>query len=227
MKKYKIVLNPNSLIRPETESGLNDFRGYLSYDLDNIEPNLLVNENNVTQYLTDTGNTQVTSRFVEYLSANTTNVEFREIYYTSYKVAPILNDFYNKRIRFNIEPNLILIYDALDNTELVSYKNNNFDFEKNKRKNLDNKETLIEKHQSNSTIDDYYIDVSINVKQNFVFSTDYSQYLADCVEDGVVLKNCFVNLNKKTDPFEFWTNNKPQLKPIQNLLLNNIIRRNI
>lgn len=54
--------------------------------------------------------------------------------------------------------------------------------------------------------ENYYINIEINKTQAPVLTTDYSQYLADCKRGGVVLRNCFVYLNTKVDPFEYWGN---------------------
>lgn len=212
MKKYKIVLRElPGLAEPNiTDPRLSSFNGYLIHSNNTIE-NGLVNEYNVRSYLDNPNNSSVVERFKQYLSANTENqMQFDEIYYKAKKVYPILNDFYNEEIRFRSEANNVLVQDALNGTQVVTYRNNNFDFETNRRLDLDEKSKLVEIFSAETAID-YYISVSINIKEDSVYSTDYSEYLKDCVEDGVVLKNCFVNLNKKTDPFEYWTNNKPQL----------------
>jgi hypothetical protein len=238
MKKYKIVLKPSDIVfgEPNTENNrLSNFNGYLIHTNNSIE-NGLVNEYNVRGYLDNPDNESVVTRFKQYLSANTDNeLQFNEIYYKSEKVYPILNDFYNEEIRFRSEANNVLVQDALDGTQVVTYRNNNFDFETNQRLDLDERSKLVEIFSGETQLD-YYINFSINIKEDSVYSTDYSQYIKDCVEDGVVLKNCFVDLNKHNDPFEYWTNNKPQLsqeessslppRPIRDAIRNTIGRIN-
>jgi hypothetical protein len=57
-------------------------------------------------------------------------------------------------------------------------------------------------------------------------------YIKDVEENGVLLKNLFVDINKKTDPFEYWNNNN-NIKPFPGVTLNagvfsgfNSLRRN-
>ena len=59
---------------------------------------------------------------------------------------------------------------------------------------------------ANTIYKDYYIDVAIGTKEDSLYGTDYSSYFKSVSEDGVFYVNSFVDLNQKTDPFEYWTN---------------------
>jgi hypothetical protein len=207
MLSFKIAIkaiSPNSEL---IENNLINFNGYLVHNNSLIETNSLVNENNVVQFLNNPNNESVVNRFKQYLSAFTDSIEFNEIYYNAKKVVPILNDFYNEVIRFNSEPNPILIGDALENTVRIDYTDNNFNFVEGNRRDYNNIKDLIEV-VSEENNKNYYISFKIDSKQKQINNNDYSRYIKDVEEDGVLLKNLFVNINKQTDPFEYWNNNR-------------------
>ena len=193
---------------PNTLSNLN---GYLTHDNSIVEKGILVNEDNVNEFLNDPNNASVIDRFKKYIREYTSELEFKEIYYKPSKVAPILNDYYNEEVRFNSEANQILILEALQGTQEVHYTNNNFDFLNNKRIGT-NESKLIDVLSAETIYKDYYIDVAIGTKEDSLYGTDYSSYFKDTSEDGVFYVNSFVDLNQKTDPFEYWTNDRPTKK---------------
>jgi hypothetical protein len=208
MIKYKLVRRPERFLgNANLENNLSNLNGYLVNDVSLVDKGVLVNEYNVNEFLSDPNNAKVIERFKKYIKEYTDEMGFKEIYYTPTKVAPILNDYYNEEVRFNSEANPILILNALKDTQVVHYVNNNFDFLNNKRIKK-NESKLINVLSANTRYKDYYIDVSINVKEDSVYGTDYSKYFNNTTEDGVVYVNSFVDLNKKSDPFEYWTNNK-------------------
>jgi hypothetical protein len=207
MLKFKIVLKPSFAAAQNVESRLLNFNNYLVYNNSIIETNSLVNENNVVEFLNNPNNQSVVSRFKDYLSAFTDSVEFNEIYYKPNKVAPILNDFYNEVIRFNSEPNPILIGDALENTSRIDFTDNNFNLIEGNRRDYINITDLIEVVDEDNN-QNYYINFKIESNQKQIDVEDYSKYIKDTNENGITLKNLFVNLNKKTNPFEFWNNNR-------------------
>jgi len=242
IRRYKILKNFGTLDapRPEPTSKLINQSGYLVYDNASITPNQLVDENNVIQYLENPDNAKVTNAFVEYLRNALTPEEFEFIYTKPYKVYPLLNNYYEQKVKLNEKPSEFLLYYSLLSTKNVEFKDNNFDYETKERINkslnkliqVNSGSTELEiqyetqgspvdgstydvfqsagqnfELTSGDTQDDYYLYIQIDQKIGQVLSTDYSKYYADCIEDGVVLKNCFVDLNKKTDPFEVWTDN--------------------
>ncbi len=207
MLSFKIAIKPISPNSKLIENNLINFNGYLVHNNSLIETNSLVNENNVVQFLNNPNNESVVNRFKQYLSAFTDSIEFSEIYYNAKKVVPILNDFYNEVIRFNSEPNPILIGDALENTVRIDYTDNNFNFVEGNRRDYNNIKDLIEV-VSEENNKNYYISFKIDSKQKQINNNDYSRYIKDVEEDGVLLKNLFVNINKQTDPFEYWNNNR-------------------
>lgn len=214
MVKYKLTIKVNNN-PPDAviNSSLSNLNGYITHDNSTLDRGLLVNENNVNAYLTNPRNGAIVERFKKYLREYTNEIEFKEIYYKARKVAPILNDYYNEEVRFNSEANPVLITDALRGTKPVYYTDNNFDFLNGQRMSNVNKSQLVEdKSLANSTattFTDYYIDVGINIREDSLFGTDFSEYFKNTEEDGVVYVNSFVDLNQRTNPFEFWTNDKP------------------
>tara|TARA_R110000772_G_scaffold157058_3_gene268312 strand:+ start:1162 stop:2022 length:861 start_codon:yes stop_codon:yes gene_type:complete len=212
MVKYKIVIRPQSILgNAVIPNNLSNLNGYLTHDNSIVEKGILVNEDNVNEFLNDPNNASVIDRFKKYIREYTNELEFKEIYYKPSKVAPILNDYYNEEVRFNSEANQILILDALKGTQEIHYTNNNFDFLNNKRIGT-NESKLIDVLSANTIYKDYYIDVAIGTKEDSLYGTDYSSYFKGVSEDGVFYVNSFVDLNQKTDPFEYWTNDRPTKK---------------
>lgn len=226
MVKYKLVIRPaNVLGNAIIKNNLSNLNGYLTHDNSLVDKGVLVNEDNVNEFLNNPQNASIVDRFKKYIKEYTNEIEFKEIYYKPRKVAPILNDYYNEEVRFNSEANPLLIKNALSGTQVVNYTNNNFDFLSNERMKGENKSKLIEVLSASTTITstsetfevttspnyyrDFYINFEINIKEDSLYGTDYTKYFKDTIEDGVYYVNSFVDLNKKTDPFEYWTNNKP------------------
>jgi hypothetical protein len=212
MLKYKIVIKPVNLSDATIVNNFSVIDGYLVYNNSRIEQGVLVDEFNVQQFLEDPNNSVVVEKFKKYLREYTNELEFNEIFYKPKKVAPILNDFYNEEIRFNSEANPVLITDALKDSEIVYYQNNNYDFLNNQRMSFENKSLLFESLSANTEYKDYYIDFKIDLNKSLIGNNDYSNYIKDYKEDGIVYKNSFVNLNNKVNPFEFWTNEKSTKK---------------
>lgn len=146
-------------------------------------------------------NTNIVESFITFLRRNTTATEFNNIYYDSNKVYLVLNDFYDKKIKQNIDPDKTVIKEVLSGTSILYYQNNTYDLETGNKK-LENKSVLI---GSGEEEDSFYVPIKIVESNTTVKSTDFSSYVEDCIKDGVVLKNCFVDLNKKDDPFEGWS----------------------
>ena len=208
MLKYKIVIKPVNLSDATIENNFSVTNGYLVYDNSKVEQGVLVDQFNVQQFLEDPNNSVVVEKFKKYLREYTNELEFNEIFYKPKKVAPILNDFYNEEIRFNSEANPALITDAIKDTEVIYYQNNNYDFLSNQRMSFENKSLLFESLSANTEYKDYYIDFKVDLNKSLIGNNDYSNYIKDYKEDDIVYKNSFVNLNDKVNPFEFWTNEK-------------------
>jgi hypothetical protein len=216
MLKYKIVIKPVNLSDATIENNFSVTDGYLVYDNSKVEQGVLVDEFNVQQFLEDPNNSVVVEKFKNYLREYTNELEFNEIFYKPKKVAPILNDFYNEEIRFNSEANPALITDAIKDTEVIYYQNNNYDFLSNQRMSFENKSLLFESLSADTEYKDYYIDFKIDLNKNFIANNDYSNYIKDYKDGDIIYKNSFVNLNNKVNPFEFWTNEKSTKKWITN-----------
>jgi hypothetical protein len=204
MVKYKLTIKVNNE-PPDAviNSNLSNLNGYITHDNSKLDRGSLVNEDNVNEYLQDPRNTSVIEKFKKYLREYTNEIEFKEIYYKPRKVAPILNDYYNEEVRFDSEANPVLIADALRGTRPVYYTDNNFEFSDGQRMSNVNKSQLVEDKSltggtgpnSATTFTDYYIDVGINVREDSLFGTDFSEYFKNTEEDGVVYVNSFVSKN--------------------------------
>ena len=215
IRKYKILLKPNDLVSEDIENNLIDTNGYLTHQATPVAFNAIVTPNVVKDYMSNPRNANVVSGFTKYLKDNTTDPEYKNIYYDSNKLSPLVNDYYDRKVRLNISPRIYLIQDVLSGSTSISHKDMNFDL--NGNRNLDDKFTLIQTASTES----FYLPVFIERRGNEVHSTDFSKYFADCVENGIVLKNCFVNLNKKDDPFEYWNNDNRRFN-IKSFVINKL-----
>lgn len=210
MLKYKLILKPNTLTLPTIESGLNNVGGYLVYNNFSSGNDDLVNINNVEAYLENPNNSQVVDGFVNYLKSIISEEEFKDIYYSNYKSYPILNDYYRRKVRFNLDPTFYLTFNALSGNTQISYRENYIDYETNQRTNTQKTFTLDYQKSASTISSDYFITIPIDIRINEVLTTDYTKYLKDTYENGVFYKHSFVDLNNPKDPFEYWTNNNTQ-----------------
>lgn len=203
IRKYKILLRQRTLNTGSTENDFLNLNGYLVHpNRAPIGNNEIVTSFDVKSYMQDLNNISVVSGFTKYLKDNTDKPSFNNIFYDSNKLAPLINDYYKRKVKLNLDPREYLINYVLSGGTAIFHKSNEFDL--NGNRSLKENESIIQQTEEES----YYLQVSINRSNREVFSGDFSKYVADCVEDGVVLTNCFVNLNKKDDPFEFWNNNR-------------------
>jgi hypothetical protein len=215
MQTFKIVLKKNELEQQEVENELNFSNGYLFYNISEIQPGIIVNSTNVISFLENPRNKNISERFFDYLSKNTTKTQYIFLKNNPRKLFIIFNNFYSSVIVNNSLPNFNLIKESLADTKEKYYKNNFFDFETQLKKNNKSK-TLIELKfnpeegdeikgkQNPQFISDYYVHVFIDVNQKQVLSTDYSKYLINSFENGKEFIDSFVSLNKKFNPFDIW-----------------------
>jgi hypothetical protein len=215
MQTFKIVLKKNELIKEEVESELNFSNGYLFYNVSEIQPGIIVNSNNIINFLENPRNKNISERFFDYLKKNTTKIQYLFLKNNPKKLFIIFNNFYLSVIINNSLPNFNLIKESLFDTKEEYYKNNFFDFETQLRKNNKSKQLIelkfkpeegdeIKGKQEPQFISDYYVHVFIDTNQREVLSTDYSKYLKNSFENGQEFVNSFVNLNKKNNPFDIW-----------------------
>ncbi len=218
MQTFKIVLKKNELEKEEIKSELNFSNGYLFYNVSEIKPGFIVDNNNIINFLENPKNKNISDRFFDYLSKNTTKTQYLFLKNNPRKLFFIFNDFYLSVIVNNSLPNFSLIKESLNETREEYYKNNFFDYETQFRKNNKSK-TLIELKfkpedddetqgkQEPQVISDYYVHIFIDIKQKQVLSNDYSKYLKNSFENDQEFVDSFINLNKKNNPFDVWNDN--------------------
>lgn len=229
MQTFKIVLKKNELEIEQIESELNFSNGYLFYNVSEIKPGIIVDNNNIISFLENPRNKNISERFFEYLIKNTTKTEYFFLKNNPRKLFIIFNNFYTSVIINNSLPNFTLIKDVLIDTKEEYYENNFFDFKTQLRKSTKSKQLIelkfnpedddeIKGKQEPQFISDYYVNISIDVNQKPILSTDYSKYLKDSFENGQEFINSFVNLNKKNNPFDIWNDSKNNLIANVNVL---------
>jgi len=202
VRKYQIVLKPIAVGTSQIESGLILFNGeYLINQPSNLGINQLVTVNTSLNYLSDPSNINIVSGFTKYVKDTVVDIEtFEAIYYDANRVTPILNDYYRNVIVLNQPPRTYLLNSVLSGGTIVYNNNNNYDLETDVRI-INQEKTVITTTEETS----YYLDVYIPRNVNELKSGDYSKYFKDSIENGVVLTNAFIDLNKKDDPFEYWS----------------------
>ncbi len=197
MQEFTILLaqpDPTAQSPAPVQSDLNILNTYLVYSTnDEVE---LVNDLNVRNFLDDPNNADIANGLLVYLQNNTTDLEFEEIVYDNKKLAEILNDFYNSTVRQDQSPDTTLIQNATTNTKEILFTPNVF-LPDNTR-SIEQRVTLVEF----SSDDSFYIDVFLQKNNITTSPLDFSEFTRDCVEDGILFTQCFVDLNKKDDPFE-------------------------
>lgn len=215
MQTFKIVLKKNQLEQEQIESELKLSNGYLFYNVSEIKPGIIVDNNNIIAFLENPRNKNISERFFEYLNKNTTKTQYLFLKNNPRKLFIIFNNFYTSVIVNNSLPNFNLIKESLFDTKEEYYKNNFFDYETQLRKSNKSKQLIelkfnseegdeIKGKQTPQFISDYYVHIFIDVNQREVLSTDYSKYLKNSFENGQEFIDSFVNLNKKNNPFDIW-----------------------
>jgi hypothetical protein len=215
MQTFKIVLKKNELAQEQVESELKLSNGYLFYNVSEIKPGIIVDNDNIMSFLESPRNKNISDRFFDYLSKNTTKTQYLFLKNNPRKLFIIFNNFYPSAIVNNTLPDFNLIKQVLVDTKEEYYKNNFFDFETQLRKNTKSKELIelvfnpedgeeIQGKQEPQFISDYYVHIFIDVNNKPVLSTDYSKYLKNSFENGQEFVDSFVNLNKKNNPFDIW-----------------------
>jgi hypothetical protein len=88
----------------------------------------IVNEFNVRGYLGSPKNEQITSSFYNYLTGNTSFIEFKEIFYSDRKLSELFNDFYNTTVLSGTPSSLGYIENQLEGTSADTYSKNIHDW---------------------------------------------------------------------------------------------------
>jgi hypothetical protein len=218
MQTFKIVLKRNDLEQEQAESELQLSNGYLFYNVSEIKPGTIVDNNNIISFLENPRNKNISDRFFDYLNKNTTKTQYIFLKNNPRKLFIIFNNFYLSVVVNNSLPNFNLIKESLIDTKEEYYKNNFFDFKTQIRKNTKSKELIelvfnseegdeTQGKQEPQFISDYYVHIFIDVNNKPILSTDYSKYLKNSFENGQEFIDSFVNLNKKNNPFDIWNDN--------------------
>ena len=195
MQKYKIILRDTSAKeQAEVSSSLSLSKDYLVNTVIEFSGNL-TNKDNVRTFLDDTKNQNLATEFLDYLKNNTTNQEFEQILYNNEKLSNTLNDYYALKTIRNKEPNKIIISEKLVDTTKVNYTENYFVGNNRKNKTKTKIEQMSKK-------DSFYITVLLTEDSRPISLTTTNKYTRDCVENGILYKQCFVNLNQNDNAFD-------------------------
>jgi len=196
MQSFKIVLTAPETDAPEGfDSRLVGVNGYLVYTTAVVSTNL-VDDLSVRAFLDDPKNEQVSIDFLAFLRKTLKPEEFHEIVYDNTKLANTLNDFYNSTIVNGQSPNELVIVSALTGTKRVDFVTTTFDKNNNRTNNKFFELTEI------SVDDSFYIPINITRSSKPISPDNFSQFSQDCIEDGILFTQCFVNLNKNRNAFE-------------------------
>lgn len=207
----------------------------------------LVDEFTVRDFLDNSNNEQLAIEFFNYLQNNFTKPEFNELYYNNLKLSNVLNDYYDKTVRSNLQPTNTVADIQLLSTSAVTYENTNF-LNYNNRSN-----DLITAVIGYNTGDSYYVNVSISKTFSILENQNYDKYRKDSIGqlitkeetekfryvdnknksiDLLKKKNktspqyfiqSFVDVNFNDNESEFWTNPSTSTLSPTSTLLNNAV----
>lgn len=101
-----------------------------SYYLNNISGlNLgVVNPTNVRAYLNDSANEKIINDFFSYLTGNTNQDQFREIFYNDEKLSNVFNEYYSQSVLSGQQSSVYYINQQLTATTYINYYYSNFNW---------------------------------------------------------------------------------------------------
>ena len=192
MQRHTLLLNYSfsSTTLPTQSSFSGDGQSFLvndgSYYINNVAGlNLgVVNPTNVRAYLNDSANTNVINDFFSYLTGNTNQDQFREIFYSDQKLSNVFNSYYSQTITKSQQTSVYHINKELTGTTNESYLYSNYNW--NGQANLKYPFTGITQEINNSTKFVTQVDY-INT-----FTTDESYYIP------VFIKSNYKEINTMT-----------------------------
>lgn len=203
MQSFKIALLP-VFSSATTESGTSELvlsNGYQVYTVNGLGGGITT-PFNVKQYLDNVNNLSVATSFFNFLQLNTTQSQFREVFYDINKLSVAFNDFYYSVVVTNKLPTNTVIKSEINATSAITYINNTVFVDQNTRAS-----NLITTSVGYATGQSYYINVCITLNKNEALQDDFSSYTANAIgASGQVLLNGFVDYNFDDNESEYWTN---------------------
>lgn len=88
----------------------------------------VVNPTNVRAYLNDPANEKVINDFFSYLTGNTNQDQFREIFYSDQKLSDVFNQYYSQSILSGQQSSVYYINEQLTGTTYINYFYSNFNW---------------------------------------------------------------------------------------------------
>lgn len=89
----------------------------------------IVNPTNVRAYLNDSANQSIINDFFSYLTGNTTQDQFREIFYSDQKLSNVFNSYYAQSVFAGQESSTYYISQELTGTTNISTTYTNFNWD--------------------------------------------------------------------------------------------------
>ena len=134
MQRHTILMNERfsattaSTITTLTGNGqsfLVDSDGYYTNDVSGLNIGA-VNPTNVRAYLNDPANENTINDFFSYLTGNTTQDQFKEIFYSDQKLSNVFNQYFSQSVLQGQPSSTYYINQELTATTVVSYLYSNF-----------------------------------------------------------------------------------------------------
>ena len=137
MQRHSIIINEKFSASTEptvltlTGNGQSFLVNTDGYYLNNVSSlNMgVVNPTNVRAYLNDTANEKIINDFFSYLTGNTNQDQFREIFYSDQKLSNVFNEYYNQSVIVGQQSSVYYIDQQLTATTYINYFSSNFNWD--------------------------------------------------------------------------------------------------
>jgi len=183
MQDLEVLFKNYNLSAETINSSLSLVDGYYTYS-DSIGGSV-VNEFNVKDYLDDERNLSAATSYFNFLKQNSTQEEFKEIFYNNKKLSNSFNEFYRKTILTGVKPTPAIINRELINTSAYTYFDNYFINDLSNTRTHKKITTMI----SYNTGQSYYITVFVPIKKNKIGNYDFSNYFQNTYGGTATTKN--------------------------------------
>ena len=127
MQKHTILLNLNFSANTEDSQSTNSPMSIFgNYQVNNIQGlgGGITNPSNIRGFISNGSNNIIVDDFLSYLSGETSNIEFYEIFNSDEKLSKVFNNYYESSVLNNQIPDQSVINQALENTSAVTIFNN-------------------------------------------------------------------------------------------------------
>ena len=182
MQDLEILFKNYTQSAETINSSLSLVNGYYVYS-DSIGGGV-VNEFNVKDFLDNNNNVTVATSYFDFLKLNSTQEEFKEIFYNNKKLASSFNEFYVNTTVSAGTVNRNLVTSQLTNTSAYTYFDNYFTNDSSNKRTNKKVTTLV----SFNTGQSYYVSVYLTSAKAEVQNYDFSNYFADRFGDtGITL----------------------------------------